>query len=250
MEKAKITAAVILIFLISAFFACKKEQNDGHVTVYLDHEVAGQPLDFDEIKYTSKAGHPYSVARLKYYVSRVVLHEANGNAIELAGVHYRDAAEADTRSFSSDKVPSGTYDRVSFIYGLDETTNVDGGLPNTQTNINMEWPIPGDQGYHYMKLEGKYDSLASGVIKNFNLHTGATMGNQNYIEVSLPLSPFTVDGNTWGITLVMDINEWLENPNTWDFEAYGPMIMMNQNAQEVLKANGATVFKIGKVEKE
>lgn len=247
---SKLATAFMPVLFTMMLFGCEKSQTSGLVSIYLDHEVAGQPLAFDEIKYASKAGHTYSVARLKYYVSNIVLHETNGNTFEMADVHYRDAAETDTRSFSSDKVPSGTYDRISFVYGLDEATNVDGGLPNTQTNINMEWPIPGDQGYHYMKLEGKYDSLASGVIKNFNLHTGAAMGNQNFIEISLPLSPFSVDGNAWGIYLEMDINEWLENPNTWDFEEFGPMIMMNQNAQEVLKANGSTVFKTGKVEKE
>ena len=251
MKISKMMLAALLAFLLIANYSCKDdEKQSGFVSIYLDHDVAGQALEFDNIKYASKAGHPYSVVRLKYYVSNVTLHNTDGTTFEIKDVHYRDAAETDTRSFSTDNVPSGTYDKISFVYGLDETINVDGGLPNTQTNINMEWPIPGDQGYHYMKLEGKYDSLGMGVIKNFNLHTGATMGNQNYIEISLPLSSFLVDGNTWGIYLNMDINEWLENPTVWDFDVFGPMIMMNQNAQEVLKANGSTVFSIGKVEKE
>ncbi len=250
MKMLKILAAAMFALSLFAFWGCDKEKNPGFVTVYLDHDVAGQALDFDIIKYASKAGHPFSVARLKYYVSNITLHDVNGSTFEIKDVHYRDAAENDTRSFTSNKVPSGTYDRISFVYGLDETTNVDGGLPNTQTNINMEWPIPGDQGYHYMKLEGKYDSLGTGIIKNFNLHTGPTMGNQNYIQMSFPISAIAVDGNSWGIYLKMDINEWLENPNTYDFEQFGPMIMMNQNAQEILKANGSSVFSIGKVEKE
>ena len=76
------------------------------------------------------------------------------------------------------------------------------------------------------------------------------MGNQNYFNVELPVTSFSIDDNTWGIYLDMDLNEWLENPNTWDFEEFGPMIMMNQAAQTVLKANGASVFSVGRVEKE
>ena len=251
MKMPKMMAVALLALFALAYFGCKDdEKQPGFVSIYFDHEVGGEALEFDNIKYASEAGHPFSVVRLKYYVSNITLHEKDGATFEIKNVHYRDAAETETRSFSTDNVPSGTYDKISFVYGLDETTNVDGGLLNTQTNINMEWPIPGDQGYHYMKLEGKYDSLGTGVIKNFNLHTGAAMGNQNYIEISLPLSPFSVDGNTWGIYLNMDLNEWLENPTVWDFDVFGPMIMMNQNAQEILKANGSTVFSVGKVEKE
>ena len=92
------------------------------------------------------------------------------------------------------EIPAGDYNRISFTFGLNETVNVDGGLPNTQENVNMEWPIPGDQGYHYMKFEGRYQVNGMGDQKNFNLHTGATGGNQNFIEVSVPFSAMTVDG--------------------------------------------------------
>ncbi len=246
----KNTAAVLLVLSALIYCGCNDEQKPGFVTLYFDHNVGGELLEFEKLEYTSRAGHPFSVVRMKYYVSNITLHGTDGSTFEIKDVHYRDAAEPDTRSFSSNNVPSGTYDKISFIYGLDEATNVDGGLANTQTNINMEWPIPGDQGYHYMKFEGKYDSLDAGVIKNFNLHFGAAMGNQNFIEISLPLTPFSVDDNTWGVYLEMDINEWLENPNVWDFETFGPMIMMNQDAQETLKENGATVFSIEKVIEE
>ena len=142
------------------------------------------------------------------------------------------------------------YVQLNFTFGLDENVNVDGGLPNTLTNINMEWPIPGDQGYHYMKFEGKYDSFNSGVIKNFNLHTGATKGNQNYINISLPLNDLVLVDEDWDIHVMLDLNEWMQNPITYDFEVFGPMIMANQDAQDILKANGPSVFSIESIEKK
>ncbi len=246
----KTFSATFIALLLLTVYACDKDDEPGVVNIYLTQSVGDQAVEFDTIKYTSKAGHIYSVARVKYYISNVELHEEDGTTYALEDVHYRDAADETTRTLSFADVPVGTYNKISFTYGLDEQTNVDDGLPNSTTNINMEWPIPGDQGYHYMKFEGKYDSLGSGVIKNFNLHTGATMGNQNFVDMELPLTTFSIDDNSWGISLNMDVNEWLQNPTDWDFETYGPMIMMNQAAQEVLKANASTVFSIESVVKE
>ena len=255
MKLSKLLVVAIFGIVLFSFASCNKDAKPGNVTIYLDHNVAGEALVFADglvMDYISKNGDGffYQIARLKYYISNVKLHQADGTTFDVAGVHYRNAKEEDTRTLTLKDVPAGNYNKITFTFGLDEATNVDGGLENTQTNIGMEWPIPGDQGYHYMKFEGKYASMIDGTIKNFNLHTGPTKGNQNFIELSLDLPTVAIDDNTWDIHLEMDLNQWLENPTTWDFDEFGPMIMMNQTAQEILKANGATVFKIGDVEKK
>ena len=252
MKIIKYFSGILFLMAVLSLWSCSGDDNPvaGEVSLVFGHKVAGEALEFEDMKYLSPAGHKYSVVRLKYFTSDFKLHAKDGTTVAIDKVHYRDAKDDATATLSLGEIPAGEYNKISFIYGLDAATNVDGGLPNTQTNINMEWPIPGDQGYHYMKFEGKYDSLGMGVIKNFNLHTGGTMGNQNFVEISLPLTPFTVDGNSWNINLEMDLNEWLQNPNVWDFEEFGPMIMMNQDAQEILKANGATVFSVASVEKK
>ena len=230
---------------------CKKEENPGFVQLNFDHQIADKALTINDLWYDCAAGHKYQVSRLKYYASNFNLHAADGSVFELKQVHYRDVENQDTRSFSLGEVPPDDYTSLSFIFGLDETTNVDGGLPNTTTNINMEWPLPGDQGYHYMKFEGRWDSLGTGVLKNFNLHTGATGNNQNYVNITVPFDhTMNINGGTWNINLVMDMNEWLQNPNVYDFETFGSMIMANQNAQLVLKQNGVDVFTVESVEKE
>jgi hypothetical protein len=172
-----------------------------------------------------------------------------GGLIDLTDVIYRDARDPASGILSVKDIPNGKYTNLEFIFGLDEVMNVNGGLENTLQNINMEWPIPGDQGYHYMKLEGKYDVYHTGTINSFNLHLGATGGNQNFFHVTLPISSLAIDSDNWKITLIMDVNEWLRNPNTYDFEVFGPAIMMNQTAQEQLKANGETVFSIQSVQR-
>jgi hypothetical protein len=243
--------SLTLLFFSILLTSCKKEEAACLVRLNFDHLVQGQDLQLNDTWYTCAAGHKFQVARLKYYVSNFTLTDTDGGVFETKEVHYRDVEKPDTRSFTLKDVPKGEYAFISFVFGLDEVTNVDGGLPNTTTNINMEWPIPGDQGYHYMKLEGKYDSLGLGVVKNFNLHTGAAKNNQNYIQISLPFHhPATMDGGTWRLDLSMDLNEWLQNPNVYDFDVFGSMIMENQDAQQALKENGKDVFSVISLEKE
>ncbi len=239
-----------LLGLVVLITGCQKDTMDNQVSLVFQHEVDGKDLVFNQFDYQSPAGHPFSVSRLKFYLSNMELLRDDGTVVSLPGVHYRDVEVPETDRIRYNNIPEGKYTHLNFVYGLDETLNVDGGLPNTTTNINMEWPIPGDQGYHYMKFEGKYDSLDSGVIKNFNLHTGATKGNQNYIDISLPLNNLELTGGNWEINLMMDLNEWMRNPQIYDFETFGPMIMANQAAQEILKANGTTAFRIASVDKQ
>ncbi len=238
----------LAILAILTIMSCGKDAEPGTVVINFEHKVGDKTLELDNMIYTSAAGHPFLVARLKYFVSNISLHNTDGTTYNADVVHYYEEGKDETKSLSLAKIPAGTYNKISFVYGLDETTNVDGGLENTQTNQNMEWPIPGDQGYHYMKLEGRYDSLATGVIKNFNLHTGAAQNVDYYIEHTLAFpTEIKIDNNSWDIDLMMDLNEWLVNPTVYDFEDYGQMIMMNPTAQAVLKANGADVFSVDAV---
>jgi hypothetical protein len=248
MKKYTFLKIFTLTFILLSLFSCKKDSEVGTITLRLNHEVDGEQLEIEQIKYLSKAGHAYSVVNLKYYLSQIVLHENKGSTFSSDNVHLFDILNPASEQYEMQDVPNGDYTSISFIFGLDETTNVDGGLENNFENINMEWPIPGDQGYHYMKFEGRYDSLATGIIKSFNIHTGATMGNQNYFELTLPFSKMALRSNSWTINLSMDLNEWFQNPNTFDF-AIREMIMTNQTSQEMLKANGATVFSITSVTK-
>ena len=42
----------------------------------------------------------------------------------------------------------------------------------------------------------------------------------------------------------MDINQWFTNPHTFDWEVFGGSIMQNQEAQELLRDNGVSVFSL------
>ena len=246
--KRSLFLAFTIVLITLTMTDCTKDNGTGAVTIQLAHNVDGAPLEVEQIKYPSQAGHTYSVVNLKYYLSEIRLTDKNGFIVSKGNIHLFDIQNPASASFNLDDIPDGDYTQLSFVFGLNEIINVDGGLTNTLENINMEWPIPGDQGYHYMKFEGRYDSLNTGVLRSYNIHTGATKGNQNYVEITLPITTLALRDNDWTIRLQMDVKEWLQNPTTFDFVGK-EMIMMNQEAQEIIKANGASVFSIGSVTK-
>ena len=161
---------------------------------------------------------------------------------------YNDVADPATLEHTLDDVPAGTYTAITFTWGLDADKNVAGALPDNPQNNNMFWPGMLGGGYHYSKCEGLYlDPL--GAQKGYATHTGRvrrdidTEDHHHFFTVTLPIA-LTVDGDTWNVPLVMDLNQWYEDPNVYDFPDV-PMIMNDLDRQRMLMENGASAFTIG-----
>lgn len=226
----------IAILLSLSVSSCKKENTETMVRFNFTNFVDTQEVEFDTIKYQNAFGNKYSVSTLKYFISNIALHNSEGKYV-LDGVYYFDARES-SKVVPSITVPSGTYTKVTFTYGLDSADNQTGMFTNPPGSL-MEWPIAMGGGYHYMKLEGKVDS--AGVINNYQAHTGPTMGNDNSVEVTLDDANFSCTCEEKTITIQMNINNWWVNPNTLDLNMVTG-IMGSQPMQEKLKANGNDVF--------
>ncbi len=237
--------AIKFLFGLSALLtlnSCGEEEDSveyANVVFIFSHQVAEQALILDDISYTNEAGNNFSVETLKYFISDITFHGADGDDVFFDFEHYVDARDGVTLSIgSATEVPFGEYTHVSFTFGLNAEKNTNGRFVNPPENL-MEWPMAMGEGYHYMKLEGKFDSL--GTTKNYQCHTGPTMGNSNFVVVTLPDSEFTVSASNVSLEIDMDIAKWWETPNTLDLNDM-TMIMGNQSMQEQLQANGANVF--------
>lgn len=275
--KTHVTIGLFLLLLGSGVMqGCKKkgctdpkatnydkeaEKDDGSckydsatVTFLFDHAVGDNSLEFDKQQYTNKAGNEYDVQTLKYYVSDIVLHRSDGENPQIDTVHYRDGRKSETRKFGPYPLPNGTYNKITFIFGLDQEENESGYLPNTQTHNNMIWPKPMGGGYHYIKLEGAYID-SSGSEANYKMHVGElniddTTQEQTIPKVTLNLSSkIKADYNDWKVTISMDINEWYQNPHTYDFNEFGQEIMGDPEAQQLLKENVMRAFQVKQVSK-
>jgi hypothetical protein len=233
----------------------------GRINFYFDQLIDGATIDFDTLIYQNAAGNPYMVSEIQYFVSDVTLYESDGSSIlldEWKDIHYVDTDLPETREYAFiDAIPAGNYDSISFIFGISEEKNQSLMFVNPPES-NMFWPEYLGGGYHYMKLNGKWENIDSEVIP-FNLHLGIgqvrdSISNeivgyvQNYFRVSLPNSGFTISGNdTILFNVIMNVEKWFYDPNTFDFNFWGGDIMQNQAAMQAVKENGQNVFEIYRI---
>ena len=233
------------------------QEPTGNVQLTFSAAIDGQPLQQDTCIYENAAGNQYAVTEVQYFISNIRLRSANNNEYVLKGdygAHYVDMDLPATLQWApDDEIPAGEYVSITLHFGLMPTLNVTGFYPNLPEN-NMSWPTPLGGGYHYMKINGRWLNEA-GTFTNFNLHTGLgqqrdASGNiigfiDNSFEITLPLHHFRISkGETVSLPLTMNLNEWFENPYIFDFNIVGGSIMQNQEAQDLLKANGVNVFSI------
>lgn len=222
-----------------------------HFTQYND----GVPQEYDTMKYVNAAGNPYLVNEIQYFVSDVTLHFDDGKTQLLDGwkdIHYVDTDLPETHTWQVfDDIESGTVDRVSFTFGISEAKNQSLMFLNPPER-DMFWPEYLGGGYHYMKLNGKW--LADdNQVKPFDFHLGVgqiysggvvhvdsiTGFVQNYFEVNLPNSSFTIaEGDTLNFEIRMQVENWFQNPNTYNHDEWGGDIMQQQAAMHLGCENG------------
>lgn len=223
--------------------SCEYRQNT--VVINLTQSADGKAIEPGKIQYENEAGNHFSVERLKYYISDITFHRMDSANHEEDLVHYRNMKKPETKALTIKEVPNGDYSHLSLVFGIPGDKNQTGYLPNTPKHNEMEWPEPMGGGYHYMKFEGKYLDK-TGKKAPFNCHTGKLEKegkvHDNSFTIKIPNSSFTMNEEVWEIQFSMNLNEWFRNPDTFNIEEFGPAIMGNQNAQEVLKRNGKDIF--------
>lgn len=265
----------LLISFLFNFSSCeddppKKEEPSGMISFAFEHTVDGQTVEWDNMKYTNAAGNNYELSNVQWFVSDVTLIKDNGAEVLLNNwefSHYIDSDIPGSMSWDVvDKVPTGTYDSVVFTFGIKGSKNEPFMFVNYPESA-MFWPLHlgGDSGgYHYMKLNGFWmDSLNRRSPFEFHLGVGQAQdanGNritnpdgsyvfvQNWFEVRLSKESFELvkDGHK-EVTIRMNMENWFENPNTYDHNAYGADIMENQAAQKAARENGHDVFSITQI---
>lgn len=289
--KRTIVPVVLVAFLAGLLaIACDDDGNtiiqpepQATATVSFDNYVGnpattGVPvaISLSNLQYTNSFNVAFSVSRLQYIVSDVRLHMTNGRTVGMDGIHFRDQEQDITRSMSM-SVPQGTYNKISFTFGLDETKNVKdryldydkNGVNPQQFQADMAWPGPmgGDNGigYHYMKIEGNFEQTPGGSTLGYTTHTGArfcsngcnggaddTFAHHHYFRVEIPFNAVSVGEGGIHLTVDMDIIGWYADIDPAD--AYDSdhdwrdlamqMIMPNLVEQQKLMTNGPQCFTV------
>ncbi len=227
-----------LAFLALIFvFSCKKDPETSHIHFNISHKVDNIALAFDTLLYNNAVGDTFSISKVNYFLSNIVLTDEDNETHTIEGVYYVDAATASTLVIEFEDVPVATYTSIRFNLGLDAATNTTNNLPSTTENNNMGWPDAMGGGYHFLKMEGNY--LNAGAQTGFAMHIGK---NANLVTCTISNLALEMDDHGGETHVSMNLNEWFRNPNTYDFGTDGTSIMMNDASMLKLAQNGADVF--------
>lgn len=229
-----------LFMLLLLSISCKKEveqvqETGSDIAISMQYNSGGNLLLFDTLLFRNAAGEDYSVNRLEFYISNVVLYGSSGN-VTFNDVYYLNADDARFKGFTLRNVPKGDYSGIGFLFGLDSVRNVPGGLPPNIENNAMFWPVQMGGGYHFMKFEGHFRD--TGGMSGFAIHLGR---NGNTVAETLPLS-FAVSAQTHRMQLSMDVNEWMEDPSVYSFVQDGKYTMSSDPLMKKIAGNGKDVF--------
>lgn len=261
MKRTYILTALVLssILLIS----CKEEKPVpaiGGLQITFNHVVDNQPMEINEMKYTNTAGNQYEVAEVKYFISELKLHKQGTVVTFDQGnkIHYTDSRDIESLRWNAGtNIPAGTYDSLTFTFGLSEEINKSFLFVNPP-EVNMAWPQALGGGYHYMMLNGFWlDTLNQRRPINFHLGIGQIYANNSgqveditsFVHNNFTVRPagqaFTIaEGTTLKLNLTMHIDSWFNTPFVYDHNDWGGAIMQKQEAMHQACMNGRDAFTI------
>lgn len=263
MKLIKISLLITIIAMMLISVSCKDdgddnpEENKGKIVLNFDHKLNGSEIDYDTLKYTNAAGNEYLLYEIQYFISNLTVYK-DGDAIKLDGwknIHYVDSDIDESMSWEVyDELEPGDYDSLVFILGIPEEQNESFMYVN-QPETNMNWPEYLGGGYHYMKINGKWKDPNSNYLRGFAFHLGPGQYYDNngditgFYDLSFKIrdenSNFSVNaGEKTNINIIMNVEEWFQNPNAYDHNVHGGDIMENPPAMELAVENGKTVFEI------
>ena len=205
--------------------------NDGSceylsLNINFKHYVDGIELIANEMIYTNPSNDNYSIQTLRYLISDITLHTNNGDETVLNEVHFIDISIDSTLILNIPQINYQNYTSISFTMGLDSIKNITNLFLNENFFPSFVWPEFLGGGYHYMQLEGDFNTVFNG----YTTHTGGTNGIDFSFNKIFSITDIT------DININMEITNWYKNPEIFDLTTDG--IMGDINKQTILKANG------------
>ena len=175
--KKNLLIPVLCVFATLAISGCTDDDNNPSPSVTKTGEVL---IDITNIiedsvglrnvdetgstTYYNSFGEPYTVTRLKYYISNVELMRADTVAYIMPESYFLiDESIDSTKKLIIPDVPIGNYDGVRFLMGVDSAKSVAGAGSGALSQGNgMYWTW--DSGYIFFKLEGTSPLAPNGII--------------------------------------------------------------------------------------
>ncbi len=208
--------SVLLFCIISVFISsCKKEKNEGSLSVHFVPYYDGQPLQiFTQKPFTGNEQVQFQ--HVSFLLSDLVLLNGSGSVdvkdIELVDMSFDDLPGA-TEGFTitTDNLPEGDYDGVRF--GIGVPSDINDSTPNQYASSH---PLSKNSyywtawsSYIFLKIEGTIDTLGTGSFNTgFAFHTGT---DALYSILETNTFPISIqDGQNTDIIVAIDYKDLLQ----------------------------------------
>ena len=234
---------ILLLFsTLFLFTSCPKSEEliEDSVSIEFYNHINGTPIVFDSITgysewFNTYSGQTYNVLNLYYLITEIKLTNENGFVLKnLSDIHFISSDDNNTNYlFIPEILSCGEYSNIDFVFGINSEKNISNSFLDEDFHTQMFWPDFMGGGYHYMKLEGKFDNETS----FYATHTGGLDGIDYSVTKSFPVNIISNEnGSTHNIRISMDVNNWYSNPNNITINSDG--IMGNAELQKKLQENG------------
>lgn len=239
---------LLLAFTI-LFIACGEKEDvvleNPKISFHFKHFYKDQALEVrtdNSLIYTNEKGNPWNVKSIKYFISKLIVYKDNGEAYDVNMYKLINPAEtnASYQEYTLSNIPTGHYNKVSFLFGIDSARNKLLGLGNNSEANSMEWPDPLGGGYHFMMMDGVFKRKDS-VLSGYGIHLGK---NGNQFKAEFPIDFHAEKGSNANINILVNIDQWFDGINKIDLnDGYG-YIMESNEKQQLFKQNASRVFSL------
>lgn len=176
-----------------------------------------QPLELGNA-YTNVWGEQYTVSAFKFYLTQIrLINSTSGTSYNVNKDEYFLVNFADSASVTLNlKAVPNTYNRISFLLGVDSIRNVSGAQTGAlDPGKGMFWTW--NSGYIMAKLEGSSPESVQPNNK-FEYHIGGFSGGNSVLkQLSLPFplaQEVTLqEGRNSEMVISANVNSWFAGPN-------------------------------------
>lgn len=184
-------------------------KSTGSLSLHLSHYFKEESLRFSPDSFVTKANDTIQITELKYYISHVTLIHANGSQWDAGNFNLINAQNVEDISING--IPAGNYTGMTFLLGVDSLNNhtLNHDEPALDPNLGMSWSW--STGYIFIRVKGTHGIAKSG----FSFDLG---GDQHLLKLSYDFKPYKLSKDSYRIGIKTDVNEFFENPNTYNLK--------------------------------
>ena len=192
----------------------------GSVSISFNNMAGDEHLILNNAHYLNANGDSFTVSKFKYYISNIILKKSDGSSyVAQECYHLIDSNKGNKYTLVLDSVPTGYYNAMTFVLGVDSARNTSGAQTGAlDPSYGMFWSW--NQGYIFLMMEG--NSPNSTAFNNTLIfHLGGFTQPYNCIRTITPgfgaMDLISNEGKTSKIEINTDVLKLFENPTLIKF---------------------------------